>query len=403
MKYLLAHTLLPAIAIALAAAGCAKQQEQQEQTQTPQRKAVAVKVEPPVQRSFEDRLFAQGSLKAKNYANVSVKIEGTLEQLPIDEGDRVVKDQTVLFVTDTRKPSQNRQVAEQQLLVATEQHRVAVASVDKAQAQRDKALKDRDRYENLFRKGNVTLNEKETYDTQFVVADANLKLAQAQAQAADAQRQQAQVSFNIAARDLDDCTIRAPLSGVVTKRHREPGEYASKSNPVLRIEDPALLEAAVLIPGRYFDAIVPGKTSVRLAAEGVDAGSFPVTYRADTIDTTLRTFEVKARVDNPDRRLAAGMMASVTLILNQRQGLGVPSHAIIERNIGKVIFVANGDKARLLAVKTGLTNDGVTEILAAETVAPNGARTPFALAPDTQVITEGQYLLIDDSPIAIRK
>ena len=187
MKYLLAHSLLLA---ALALAGCAKQQDQQDQgqSQTPQRKAVAVKVEPPTQRTFEDRLFAQGSLKAKNYANVTVKIEGTLEQLPADEGDRVVKDQTVLFVTDTRKPSQNRQVAEQQLLVATEQHRVAVASVDKAQAQRDKALKDRDRYENLFRKGNVTLNEKETYDTQFVVADANLKLAKAQAQAADLPR-----------------------------------------------------------------------------------------------------------------------------------------------------------------------------------------------------------------------
>ena len=97
------------------------------------------------------------------------------------------------------------------------------------------------------------------------------------------------------------------------------------------------------------------------------------------------------------------MMASVTIILNHRQGLGVPSHAIIERNLGKVIFVANGDKARLLAVKTGLANDGITEILAAETVAPNGDRTPFALSADTQVITEGQYLLIDDSPIAIRK
>lgn len=399
MRYL--PTLLT---IATLLAGCAKKDAAEPELQAAARKTRAVKITPVIKRSFEDRIEAQGSLEAKVFAAVSAKIDANLDQILVDEGDTVVKDETVLFISDTRKPLQHKQSAEQTMLVAAENHQVALANVAKAEAQCDKARKDRDRYANLFAKGNVTINEKELYDTKFIVADADLKLARAQAQAAAAQHKQAQVAFDIASKDLDDCTIKAPISGVVTKRLREPGEHASPSTTVLRLEATDTLEVSALFPGKYFPRVTAGKTTVRVIAEGQDAGSLPVTFRADAIDTTLRTFEIKALLKNDKRAYASGMMTNVTLIMDQRQNLGIPSHCLIERQQGCVCFLKNDDNtARELIVTPGLANDGFTEILACKTRNANGELADFTLTEGMPIILEGQYLLINGDPISVRE
>lgn len=398
------HLLLAALSMLLIT-GCAKKDEAADnkpEENTAARRAKAVKIMRPAMKRFEDRLEAQGSLEAKNFAEVSAKIEGTIEQILVQEGDKVVQDKTVLFITDTRKPLQNKQVAEQNLLVATENHKVALASVAKAKAQCEKARKDKDRYENLFKNGNVTENEKETYVTNFLVSDASLKLAIAQAQAAEAQMKQAKVSFEIAAKDLEDCSIKAPITGVVTVRHKEPGEHATKSSPVVRVEDTTDLEVSAFIPGRYFPKVLPGKTTLNLVAELQDAGKHPITYRADIIDTTLRTFEIKARLNNNDGKLAAGMLAKATIILDARQAIAVPTHSIIQRRQGFVIFVNENNVAKEVIVKTGLANEGMTEILAAE-IQDGNARKPFKIDENTQVVMEGQALLTNGTPINVQQ
>ena len=366
-------------------------------------KARPVKLTKVTQRNFEYRLEIQGNLEAKHTANVSPKLDGDLQEILVDIGDRVEAGKTILFVVDTRKRAQAKAQAEQAYLVAFENTNVALASIARAQASYDKAKKDRDRYNTLYEKGNVTINEKERFETAFLEADAALKLANATAQACKAQQEQAKVAFQIATQDLDDCTIKAPISGIVIYRDKEPGERAATGKPVLRIESTELLEAVAHVPGAYFSRITPNATTVRIVAEGVDAGTLPITYRGDSINNTLRTFKIKALVKNESGKLASGMMTNMTLIMEKRTGLALPTHCVIERGQGNVIFLVNNGKAQEVVVETGLVNDGFTEIRSAKIRAEDGSYAPVTLEKDVEAISEGQYLVIHGDPVTVSR
>ena len=54
----------------------------------------------------------------------------------------------------------------------------------------------------------------------------------------------------MAQKDLRDALVYAPISGVVSKRYKEPGEMGGAGQPVIRLEDPAVVEAVALLPAR---------------------------------------------------------------------------------------------------------------------------------------------------------
>ena len=385
------------IAATLLLTACFKKEEQATETKRRERPVKLTKI---TTRDFEDRLSIQGSLEAKHYANVGPKVDGTLTDIRVDVGDRVEAGKTVLFVSDSRKRSQAKDVAEQVYLVAKENYNVSLANITRAQARYDKAKKDCERYTALFKNGNVTINEKERFDTEYLIADADLKLAKANSQAAKAQTEQAKVAFDVAAKDLEDCTIYAPLSGVVIRRFKEPGEHCGTSAPVVRIEGTDVLEAVANIPGAYFNRIEPNKTNAHVVAEGNDAGNVVITYRADAIDTILRTFRIKALMKNEQKKLASGMMADMTIIIQKRNGMAVPTHCVIEREQGNVMYRIADGKAQELLVTVGFANDGFTEILSAKLRKDDGSYESITLAPGAEIISEGQYLIVHGDAVS---
>ena len=388
------------IAATLLFTACFKKEEQATETK---RKERPVKLTKITTRDFEDRLVIQGSLEAKYYANVGPKVDGTLTDIRVDVGDRVEAGKTVLFVSDSRKRSQAKDVAEQVYLVAKENYNVSLANITRAQARYDKAKKDCERYTTLFKNGNVTINEKERFDTEYLIADADLKLAKANSQAAKAQTEQAKVAFDVAAKDLEDCTIYAPLSGVVIRRFKEPGEHCGPSAPIVRIEGTEVLEAVANLPGAYYNRIEPNKTNAHIIAEGNDAGNVLITYRADAIDTVLRTFKIKALMKNEQKKLASGMMADMTIIIQKRSGLAVPTHCVIEREQGNVMYGVVDGKAQEILVNVGFANDGFTEILSAKIRKADGSYENTTLSNGAEIISEGQYLIIHGDAVSVTR
>ena len=74
-------------------------------------------------------------------------------------------------------------------------------------------------------------------------------------------------------------------------------------------------------------------------------------------------------------------MAHVRVVLERREGVGVPRDAIQQRKGQGVLFVADGDTARMVPVKLGLETDGMREVVADE------------LAEGTPVVAVGGYFL----------
>ena len=369
---------------ALLAAGCGKKESAAAETV----RALAVRAQPVAARAFERRLTVQGTLEAKNYANVAARADGNLDAIWVDEGDAVIAGTTSLFQIDPVSRENALTIAKQNLAVAKASLTVAEASVRKTEAEARKATLDFDRYERLHNDGKVSDNEYESAEVQYAQAKAGIAVARAQVDLAERQVKQAEASLSIAQKNLDDAKIVAPISGAVSSRTAEPGEQMSVGRVILRIDDLTSVEAAAYLPAQYYPDVVPGKTTFRLDIGGREAGTHAVTYRSPTINPVLRTFEIKGKVEAADGLAVPGQMADLTIVFETHQGIGVPSASILIRNGKPTVFVVQDGKAVAREVQTGIQNDAWTEISS-------------GLEAGESVVTEGQTQLRDGMPVAV--
>ena len=117
--------------------------------------------------------------------------------------------------------------------------------------------------------------------------------------------------------------IRAPIDGIVDVRAVRQGEVVNPGQAVLTLVNPDDLWVRADVEESYIDRVRLGdKLTVRLPSgveregtvfyRGADAGF--ATQRDDSrTKRDIKTFEVRLRVDNTDRRLAVGMTAYVLM------------------------------------------------------------------------------------------
>lgn len=352
-------------------------------------RVIPVRAEAPVLRTFERRVRVQGTLRSATYADVSARVDGIIDEMFVDEGDTVSPGDP-LFQIDPTRTRAALVIASNDLSVAQANLLVAQAAADKVKAEARKAQLDFQRFTRLHDDKKVTDNEYEAAEVASQQALAAIAVADAQVVLASRQADAASAALDIARKNHDDTLVRAPIAGAISSRRAEPGEMAAAGRVLLRIDDLSAVEAAAYVPARYYPDAAPSVVSFRLFLAGRDCGTFPLSYRSPTINPTLRTFEIKGPVSGPDA--IPGAEATLELVFETREGLSVPSSAILSRADGKAIFLAEGPSdapvARLLPVTVGLQNDGYAEIL-----------TP--LPPDALVITHGQTLLNSGDPISL--
>ena len=304
---------------------------------------------------------------------VSPQIAGRIDELLVKEGDTVKKDQViaVLAPDELRQDQafysysaqqvvsqvqeseaalrlQERQTVDsisqaEATLAATEsQHAAAEAQLENARVAFDRAqrmVKDAigtqeqlDQARTAFEvaKSNIAALEKQIDAQKAAVALARsnaeqvairrnqLVANQQQQRAAAAQRAKADVR-------LAYTEIHAPIDGIVDVRAALAGEVVNAGQPVITLINPDDLWVRADVEETYIDRVRLGDTlTVRLPSgverkgtvfyRGADAG-FATQRDVSRTKRDIKTFEVRLRVDNTDRRLAVGMTAYVTLPL----------------------------------------------------------------------------------------
>ncbi|MFB3921745.1 MAG: HlyD family secretion protein [Terriglobia bacterium] len=153
---------------------------------------------------------------------------------------------------------------------------------------------------------------------QIAVRRSQLLAGEHQVAAVNAQKARAQVR-------LGYTEIRSPIPGIVALRAARQGEVVNPGQAILSIIDPDDLWVRADVEETYIDGVRLGdKMQVRLPSGVERAGT--VFYRAadasyatqrDVSRTKrdIKTFEIRLRVDNSDRRLWPGLTAFVTLPL----------------------------------------------------------------------------------------
>jgi HlyD family secretion protein len=117
--------------------------------------------------------------------------------------------------------------------------------------------------------------------------------------------------------------IRAPITGIVDVTAARAGEIVTPGQAILTLINPDDLWVRADVEESYIDGIKLGDSlTVRLPSgderrgavffRGVDAG-FATQRDVSRTKRDIKTFEIRIRLDNKDRRLATGMTAYVVL------------------------------------------------------------------------------------------
>lgn len=218
-----------------------------------------------------------------------------------------------------------------------------------AEAQRRKAEADYQRMQNLYKEGAVSEQD---------VESAEVALRAAQANEAGAKKR------------LDESTVRAPVSGVISKRAVDSGDRVKDGDLLFQLVDTRELEFEATVPSEYVSAVRIGAPVV-LAVTGADSGVAGRVARVNaTVDEATRQVKVYLTVPNRGGRLVGGLFATGRIVLHQvTNAVAVPRTAVRIGPDGKtyVLIVERGkiarrdvavgatdEQASLVEIKTGL-------------------------------------------------
>jgi RND family efflux transporter MFP subunit len=237
-----------------------------------------------------------------------------------------------------------------QARAALDQTRAALeqssANLQQGQAQEQLAKVTADRWKNLQSKGVVSRQENDTYQSQFVAAQANVSALE---------KAVASARSNIAASEanlsrLSDLqgykNVRAPFAGVITVRNVDVGALVSEANTLLfRIAQTDRLRTYVNVPQSDADSVHVGQIA-HLSILDLAGHQFTgtVTRTANSLDPATRTLLTEVQVPNSGGLLLPGMYAQVDLATPRRNPpLLIPGDTLVVRGNGPQVGVVGAD------------------------------------------------------------
>lgn len=283
----------------------------------------AVKVEvTQVKTATADRTSRySGTVEEESGTLLSFAVGGTVSRVLVDEGDRVGKGQLIATLD-----------AEQ----LTHNHAAAQAAL----AQAEDAYK---RMEQLHGKGSLP-------EIKWVEAQTALERARASEQTARKQ--------------LADCRLYAPFSGVISKKFAEKGQNVGAGTQIAKLVAIGRMKVKISVPEGEMAQIAAGqKADVTVEALGTTPMQGTVTEKGVAADPLSRSYEVKISLPKADKKLLPGMVADVRLDAGGTQTACIlPAHIVqIDESNNEFVWLAVGGKAVKRIVNVGgFTADGVT-------------------------------------------
>jgi RND family efflux transporter MFP subunit len=232
-------------------------------------------------------LPVSGTLQPVRQAIVKAKVAGDLRQINVREGEAVRAGQVLARIdtTDLESKLVDR-------IGALESAKAQLALAEKTRAMNLRLLNDKFISQNAF----------DSSESSFNVARGSVKSAEAQLQ--------------LARHAIKDAEVVAPLTGIVAKRHVQPGEKVAMEAPLVTVVDLTDLEVQALVPAVDVPELRIGMP-VELAVDGFGERRF--TGRVERINPSTeagtRAILVYVALSNQDATLRAGMFATGRIAL----------------------------------------------------------------------------------------
>lgn len=251
-----------------------------------------------------------GVVEEESSAAVSFTSSGTLTRMCVSEGQHVSKGQLI-------------------------------AEIDKTQAQ------------SLLNAAQATMKQaQDALDRMKQLHDSNslpdMKWVEVQSKV-----DQAQASVDVAKKNLADCSVYAPISGVIGAGVKHIGETVLPSLSVCTILSINNVKVKVSIPEKEIASIqtsTPSNITIEAVGKTLQGGKIEKGVEADALS---RTYDIKINLSNPGQEILPGMVCTVNLSTGKAtaepaEAIVVPVRCVQESADGKhfVWLAKNGQSHR---------------------------------------------------------
>ena len=369
-------------------------------------KPIPVTTEKAIRKTIVQTVSATGKVQPETEVKISPEVAGEIIDLPVEDGKAVRKDDLLVRI----RPDSYKALVEQQ---------EAAISAAKATNLQQKATMSKTEHD--FKRAEDLFSKKLISEQEYNAAEAAYDVAKNTYESSLHEIERAQAGSSQARDQLSKTTIYSPIDGTVTVLNSKQGERLVATGQfagteVMRVADLSHMEARVDVnENDVVNVKVGDKAEVKIDAYGDRKFHGTVYQIANTGKTTgtgtqeeVTNFEVKIRIEDTDVTLKPALSCTAEIHTNEvKDVVAVPMQAVTIRTgesnlspeeiekkkqkiaqrdkgdnnaefvneraekaaqkgererVSKVVFLKKANKAQLMKVTTGISDDTYTEI-----------------------------------------
>lgn len=287
------------------------------------------------------------TLEAEQEAMVVAKVRGIIEEIMVEEGDRVEAGQVIAKIED-------------------DQYRI---EAERAKSTMDRLYNDYQRNKELFEKNLIAA---ETYENSRYEYEAQ------------------KAAYELAKLNQEHTSIRSPISGVISERLVKRGNMIGTDQNMFKVTDFDPLQAILYVPEHEM-AKIDKNQRAELTVDALPGQTFKghVERISPIVDPATGTFKVTVYIDEKGTRLKPGMFGRLKIVYDTRSNTTmIPKVAVINEDQQQSVFVVKDSVAYKKMIRTGYINGSNIEVLE-------------GLDDGEMVVTTGQGSLQDSTRVNI--
>ncbi|MBZ5536043.1 MAG: efflux RND transporter periplasmic adaptor subunit [Acidobacteriia bacterium] len=338
-------------------------------------KPVSARVIPVESKQIRRNIESVGSLFAYEEVTVSSEVEGRVDDVLVDVGDRVARGQAMVKVSPVEL-----QYALDQQRAALRQARARLGLSEDGPELKDvrdaaevkKAAADLNEADQKFRRAKAMMDQgllpQQNFDeveSKYKSARAAYDLAVQTVENIRHQVSQYRATVALAQKKLADAVIRAPFPGQIKVRSVTPGQYLKVQTPVMVIVNIDPLRVRLKVPEKMA-AWLKANQEVTLSVEAYPDRTFSgkISRINPSVDEQTRSFEVEALIINREGLLKPGFFVKASIPSDRvESGLFVPYSALQYVYGLYKVYTVEGNLLKERDVKIGERSGDQVEIV----------------------------------------
>lgn len=353
-----------------------------------------------------------GKLKADTEVSISPKSPGKVTSLNVKVGSTVNSGDT-LFTLDSSNleaqleqqqagiDSANANLNKAQGADVDQQIVQSQQAVNSSSISYNDALTNYNRTKKLYSAGATTKQDLDSAKTKLDTASSSLssakqtlnlikeKVGPSAVAVAQAQVNQQKSGLKSIQTQIDDNTIKSPISGIVSEVNVHKGEISSSAQTSIKIIDENSIMAETGIPDTMMSKVKQGQSIYviipSISSKKLKGSVYNITPDVDS-KTQLHTLKVK--ISNTDKNITSGMFCKILMPDEDKKDvIAIPNQAVKVENGVSYVYTVKNNKVKKISVKTGISNDEITEILSSK------------IHVGDYIITEGQTFLNENDKV----